>query len=114
MLAGISKTAYYYEPAVESEANLLYMEMIDKLYTQHPYYGSRRMVVELRKLGHSVNRKRVRRLMQSMGIEAIYPKPKLSTPGEEAKKYPYLVDLEKRDFSQNVGSKTAMCLPRFF
>ena len=76
---------------MESKANLLYMEIIDRLYTEHPYYGSRRMIVELKKLGHSVNRKRVRRLMQNMGIEAIYPKPKLSTPGKEAKKYPYLL-----------------------
>jgi len=91
VLAAISKAGYYYEPAVESKANLLYMEIIDRLYTEHPYYGSRRMIVELKKLGHSVNRKRVRRLMQNMGIEAIYPKPKLSTPGKEAKKYPYLL-----------------------
>ncbi len=91
MLAWVSKTAYYYEPASETPENLLYMELIDGLYTRHPFYGSRRMVVELNRLGHSVNRKRVSRLMRQMGIETFYPKPKLSIASKETKKYPYLL-----------------------
>lgn len=91
-LAAVSKTAYYYEPVMETADNLLYMNLIDCLYTGHPYYGSRRMTVELRRHGHNVNRKRVIRLMHLMGLEALYPKPKLSIADKESQKYPYLLD----------------------
>jgi len=67
------------------------MRLIDEEYTRHPFYGSRRMTVWLCDQGHEVNRKRVSRLMEAMGIEAIYPKPKLSQSGEGHKIYPYLL-----------------------
>ncbi len=67
------------------------MRWIDGQYTRRPFYGSRRMTVGLREQGHAVNRKRVARLMEVMGIEAVYPKPKLSQPGEGHKIYPYLL-----------------------
>ncbi len=67
------------------------MEKIDKLYTRHPYYGSRRMVVELGRLNLLVNRKKVSRLMKKMGIEANYQKPNLSKANKKHKKYPYLL-----------------------
>lgn len=67
------------------------MEQIDRIYTDHPFYGSRRMRALLTREGHRVNRKRVVRLMRLMGIEALYPKPNLSKPALEAKKYPYLL-----------------------
>lgn len=56
--------------------------MLDEEYTRHPFYGSRRMQVSLGEQGQEVSRKRVRRLMEVMGIEAVYPKPKVSQPGE--------------------------------
>ncbi|MBF0467082.1 MAG: IS3 family transposase, partial [Nitrospirae bacterium] len=69
--------------------------LIDEQYTKPPFYGSRRMVVTLRGIGHEVNRKRIQRLMRVMGIEAIYPKPMLSKANPEHKIYPYLLrDLE--------------------
>lgn len=67
------------------------MELIDKQYLKTPFYGSRKMVVSLRKEGVLVNRKRVQRLMRLMNIEAIYPKPKLSKRGKGHKIYPYLL-----------------------
>lgn len=67
------------------------MNLIDREHTAHPFYGSRRMVAWLRMQGHEVNRKRVQRLMQVMGIEAIYPKRSLSRSNSEHKKYPYLL-----------------------
>ena len=91
-LAAVSKTAHYYEPAMETPENLLYMRLIDDLYTAHPFYGSRRMTVEMGRRGHEVNRKRVIRLMRLMGLEAFYPKPKLSIADKESKKYPYLLE----------------------
>lgn len=90
-LSGLSKTAYYYKAVPETSENLLIMEQIDRLYTEHPYYGNRKMVFVLNSLGWLINRKRVRRLMKLMGLEAIYPKPNLSKASSENKKYPYLL-----------------------
>lgn len=67
------------------------MKKIDEIYTKHPSYGVRRITVELKKTGYKINRKRVRRLMRLMGLEALYPKPKLSVTGSESNKYPYLL-----------------------
>src|SRR5580658_1773548 len=90
-LLGLSRSSYYYEPAKETAENLALMELIDREYTAHPFYGSRRMVTWLQGQGHEVNRKRVQRLMRLMGLEAIYPKPKLSVGGAGHKVYPYLL-----------------------
>jgi putative transposase len=90
-LLGVNRSGLYYEPVGESEENLKLMRLIDEEYTRHPFYGSRRMTVWLRDQGHEVNRKRVSRLMEVMGIEALYPKPRLSQPGEGHKLYPYLL-----------------------
>ena len=90
-LLGVNRSGLYYQPVGESEANLGLMRLIDQEYTRHPFYGSRRMTGWLCGQGHEVNRKRVRRLMEVMGIEAIYPKPRLSQPGEGHKIYPYLL-----------------------
>jgi putative transposase len=67
------------------------MRLLDEQYTQTPFYGVRRMMVCLGKAGHEVNPKRVRRLMRLMGLEAIYPKPRLSQGGPGHKIYPYLL-----------------------
>ena len=90
-LLGINRASLYYEPVGESEENLRLMRLIDKQYTKAPFYGSRRMTAWLQQEGYEVNRKRVSRLMAVMGIEAVYPKPKLSQPGEGHKIYPYLL-----------------------
>src|SRR5271166_5338250 len=90
-LLGLSRSSYYYEPATESAENLALMAMIDREYTAHPFRGSRGMTAWLRREGHEVNRKRVQRLMRLMGIEAVYPKPRLSIGGAGHKVYPYLL-----------------------
>jgi putative transposase len=87
----LNRSTFYYEPAVESAENLRLMGLIDRRYTDCPFYGSRRMTVWLNDdLGERVNRKRVQRLMRLMGLEAVYPKPKLSA-GRKHKVYPYLL-----------------------
>jgi putative transposase len=76
------------------------MRLIDREYTAHPFQGSRRLTKWLTKQGEAVNRKRVRRLMRVMGLEAIYPKPKLSAAGRGHRIYPYLlrnVSVERPD-----------------
>ncbi len=76
---------------VETKENLMLMQLLDEEYTRHPFYGSRKLCVWLRKQGHRVNRKRVQRLMRKMGIQSIAPKPYLSHPHPEHKIYPYLL-----------------------
>ena len=90
-LLGLSRSSYYYEPATETAANLALMALIDRKYTKHPFYGSRRMTTWLRDQGRPINRKRVQRLMRLMGLEAVYPKPRLSVGGTGHKVYPYLL-----------------------
>jgi len=91
-LLGVNRTSLYYPSVGESEENLLLMRRLDEQYTRTPFYGSRRMTAWLRGQGYDVNRKRMARLMRLMGLEAIYPKPKLSQPGEGHKIYPYLLE----------------------
>jgi putative transposase len=67
------------------------MRLMDIEYTRHPFYGSRRLTVFLKKSGYQINRKRIQRLMRIMGLEAIYPKPKLSQKNKEHRIYPYLL-----------------------
>ena len=67
------------------------MRLIDEQYTKTPFYGSRRMAWQLRQWGYAVNRKRVQRLMQKMGIAAIYPGPNTSKPHPAHRIYPYLL-----------------------
>lgn len=90
-LLGLSKAAYYYRSRSESVLNLALMRLIDEQYTRTPFYGVKKMTAWLRREGHQVNQKRVRRLMRLMGLEAVYPKPWLSKPAEGHKKYPYLL-----------------------
>jgi putative transposase len=91
----LNRSSYYLKTAEETTHNLELMNLIDPEYTAHPFYGTRRMTAWLCTQGHSVNRKRVQRLMQRMGLEAIYPKPNLSRADKWHKHYPYLLrDLE--------------------
>jgi len=90
-LLGVNRSGLYYQAVGESEENLLLMRLLDEQYTRAPFYGSRKMTEWLATEGHAVNRKRVSRLMELMGIEAVYPKPKLSQPGEGHRIYPYLL-----------------------
>lgn len=99
-MMGLSRSSLYYEPGGEVAEDLRLMRRIDEQYTARPFYGSRRMTVWLNEQGEEVNRKRVRRLMRVMGLEAIYPKPRLSLAGKGHRTYPYLlrgVKVQRRD-----------------
>ncbi len=67
------------------------MRLIDELYTAVPFFGILKVTEVLRRMGHAVNHKRVARMMRLMGLRAIFPGPRLSTPRKEHKKYPYLL-----------------------
>jgi putative transposase len=90
-LLGISRTAIYYHPKGHSEEDLTLMRAIDEEYLKHPHYGRRSMTWAMRDRGFLVGEKHVRTLMQTMGLEAIYPKPNLSVANQEHKKFPYLL-----------------------
>jgi putative transposase len=90
-LLGLSRSGYYYRPQESSPLNLHLMSLMDEQYTKMPFYGVEKMTEWLRREGFMVNHKRVRRLLRLMGLEAIYPKKRLSIPAEIYKKYPYLL-----------------------
>jgi putative transposase len=87
----VARWTLYYRATSVSADDLAVMRRIDELYLASPFYGSRRMVAVLRREGWSVNRKRVRRLMRLMGLEAIYQKPDTSRRHPENKVYRYLL-----------------------
>lgn len=86
----VSKSSYYHKP-VYSDDELEVMEQIDAIYTEHCYYGSRRMSKELQYRWYAVGRKKARRYMQIMGIYAIYPPPKTSIGNKQHTVFPYLL-----------------------
>jgi len=88
---GLNRSTLYYEPAQESALNLELMRLMDEQYLKTPFYGWPRMLAYLRRCGYAINHKRVRRLMQTMGLQAIYPKPKTTVSGTAHKIYPYLL-----------------------
>ena len=90
-LLKVARSTLYWRPAPVSADDLAVMRRLDEQYLATPFYGARRMVAVLRREGWSVNRKRVRRLMQVMGLEAIYQKPNTSRKHADHKVYPYLL-----------------------
>ena len=90
-LIGISRSSVYYRPRGHSQKDLAVMKLIDRQYLATPFYGSRRMKVWLSRQGHPANRKRVRRLMRTMGLQAIYRRPRTSKPALGHRVYPYLL-----------------------
>src|SRR5205085_10256412 len=89
-LLGLARSSYYYEPTGESEETLLLMRLLDEQYTRTSFYGTRKMTAWLHTQAYPVGRNRVRRLLRLMGLEAIYPKPRLSPPGPTETRYTYL------------------------
>lgn len=85
-LLGISRRSLYYQPRPVASDTLIVMNAIDRVYTAHPFYGSRRIAQDV-----GVNRKQVQRLMREMGIEALYPKPNFSQRNPMHTTYPYLL-----------------------
>lgn len=87
----ISRSSQYYRPVAVSQADLALMRAIDELHLAHPFYGSRRLRNALGDQGFKVGRRHVQTLMDKMGIEALYPKPRLSEPHPGHKVWPYLL-----------------------
>ena len=90
-LLDVPRSSAYYRREAVSEVDLAVMRLIDEIHLQWPFYGSRRMRDELEERGHTVNRKRVQRLMRQMDLRALYPRRRTSQPGKGHKIYPYLL-----------------------
>ena len=90
-LLGLPRSSYYYRTKPKPVEDLALMRVIDEVYLAQPVFGSRQMTRWLRRQGYKINRKRVRRLMRLMGLEALYPKPNLSWPRPGQQVYPYLL-----------------------
>ncbi len=92
-LAGVARATVYVQrqERLPSAADKVLMDLLDAQYTETPFYGSRRMTALLRKRGFMVNRKRVQRLMRTLGLAGMAPGPNTSRPHPEHKIYPYLL-----------------------
>ncbi|CAK0739989.1 transposase [Azospirillaceae bacterium] len=90
-LLSISRSRYYDKPVGETAENLEIMRRIDEQFLVAPFYGNRRMVIDLQRKGYNVGRKRVRRLMEKMGLVAIYQKPRTTFSNPEHKIFPYML-----------------------
>ncbi|MBN2031323.1 IS3 family transposase, partial [bacterium] len=90
-LVRIARSSYYYSPMGETPFNLELMKVMDMQFLDTPWYGSRQMALHLRRKGYKIGRKRIRRLMQKMGLRAIYQVPRTSKPHPEHRIYPYLL-----------------------
>jgi putative transposase len=90
-LLGISRSGYYYRPPPISSEMQELLNIVDQVYTDCPFFGTRRMAAYLNSHGYDVGRKLVRKIYQLLALEAVYPKPDLSKPNKEHKVYPYLL-----------------------
>ena len=90
-LVAINRSGFYYQPVGETAENLALMRLIDAQFLETPWYGSRQMARHLRREGHAVGRKRIRRLMATMGLAPIYQRPRTTVPNPEHRVFPYLL-----------------------
>ncbi len=106
-LLSINKSSLYYQPVKKfsSEGELELLNAINDIYSEFPYYGTRRIVTALQNIGINIGRKLVRSAMRYMGIEALYPKPKTTIANKEHYKYKYLLKQFKNDKNQVIIEK---------
>ena len=90
-MLSLSRSSLYYKKRAVSAKKLAILNAMDEIYTENPVYGARRIREELLKRGHKISRPTVGKYMRILCIEAIYPKPKTSSPHPEHKVYPYLL-----------------------
>ena len=110
-LLGLARASYYHQPEPETDQNLQLMRVIDETYLAYPVFGSRQMTRWLRRQGYRVNRKRVRRLMLQMGLEAIYQKPNTSRKHPQNPVYRYLLRRMKVERPNQVWAADITYIP---
>ena len=112
-LLGIARSSFYYQPRPPSAVELDLLNRLDRIFTEHPVYGSRRLQVALLRDGISVGRRRIRRLMRKLGLCAIRPKRNASKPHPEHKIYPYLLRDKTIDRPNQVWASDITYLPMY-
>lgn len=110
-LLGLARASYYHQPEPETDRNLQLMRVIDETYLAYPVFGSRQMTRWLRRQGYPVNRKRVRRLMLQMGLEAIYQKPNTSRKHPQNPIFRYLLRRMKVERPNQVWAADITYIP---
>ena len=110
-LLDLNRSGVYYQRAPVSDEDLAMMRRIDEMHLKRPFYGSRRLRDWLQAEGHTVCRKKVRRLMALMGIRALYPRKRTSQPGKGHKIYPYLLRDLKIDRPNQVWATDISYIP---
>lgn len=110
-LLDLNRSRYYYAPAAADPADLHLMHRLDRLHTESPFYGARKLAVALRTPAAPVNRKRVQRLMRRMGLEALYCQPRTTVSGGGHQVYPYLLRNVAITRPQQVWSADITYLP---
>ena len=110
-LLGLHQSSYYYEPVGESEYNISLMRLIDEQYLRTPFFGVPQMTRYLKNLGHTINHKRIERLMRLMGLQGTVPGPHTSKPHPQNKIYPYLLRGMKLHHSNMVWSIDITYIP---
>lgn len=108
---GLARSSFYYQPKAETALNLTLMRLLDEEFTRHNFKGVRGLRDHLRLAGYLVNEKRVRRLVRLMGQEPVYPKPRLSLPGQGVTPYPYLLRDRPATAPNEVGSTDITYVP---
>lgn len=110
-LLGVAHSSFYYRPSAELADELDLLARLDRIFTDHPVYGSRRLQVALGREGIAVGRRRIRRLMKKLGLCAVRPKPNTSQPNHEHKIYPYLLRDKVIDRPNQVWSTDITYIP---
>lgn len=109
-LLAVPRSSWYYKP-IETDTDEMLMARLDRLYTDQPSMGVVKMAKTLQSEGVCVGPKRVRRLLRSMGLMAMYPKPRLSVPGPTVQRFPYLLRGVTVDRPNQVWSTDITYLP---
>jgi putative transposase len=110
-LLSISRSSFYYEAKGETAFNLMLMRLIDEQFLETPFYGVRQMTWHLRAEGHSINQKRIRRLMRLMGLMPIFQRPKTSIKAKGHKIWPYLLKGRRIDRPNQVWCSDVTYIP---
>jgi len=110
-LLHLNRSSYYYQAQEISQEDKELLRLIDQQYLETPFYGSRKITALLQQKGYTISRKKVQRLMRQLGLEVIYPKPKLSRKHPEHIIYPYLLKGVKLEAANQVWSTDITYLP---
>jgi len=108
---GIARSSFYYRPQPEAAEELEVLKRLDRIFTSHPVYGSRRLQATLLREGISIGRRRVRRLMRKLGLWAIRPKRNTSKRAPGHKVYPYLLRGKTIDRANQVWAADITYIP---